>query len=161
MKSELQIAAINELIAGFISCRLSREEWTHTAHLIVCVHFLSTYEYYDAILRIKLGIIKFNETIGLENSIDRGYHETMTLFWVWVVKAYLEDKSNWGLEDRVNGLLDSPFSKKYLPFFFYSEDLIFSRKARTRWVDPDERALDKQVIIEEFPKSIWFGDDFS
>ena len=83
----------------------------------------------------------------------------MTLFWVWTVKAYLENKSTWSLEDKINGLIDSPFSKKYIPFFFYSEELMFSHKARARWVEPDQRGLDRESIIHEFPKSIWYGDD--
>ena len=159
MASDLKIAAINHLVEEFMSCNLSETEWTHHAHLIVCAHYLSSYEYYDALLRVKLGIIKYNDSIGLENTIDRGYHETMTLFWVWAVKAYLEDKSDWSLEDKINGLIDSAFSKKHLPFFFYSEDLIFSQKARARWVEPDVRALDREAILNEYPKSIWFGDD--
>ena len=159
MASRLKIKDINELVNEFISGTLSETEWTHDAHLIVCTHFLSKYEYHDATLRIKLGIIKYNESIGLENTIDRGYHETMTLFWVWTVKAYLENKSTWSLEDKINGLIDSPFSKKYIPFFFYSEELMFSHKARARWVEPDQRGLDRESIIHEFPKSIWYGDD--
>ena len=155
--SDIKITEINALVAEFIAGSLSKSEWTHHPHLIVCTYFLSKYELFDATLRIKLGIIKYNEAIGLENTIERGYHETLTLFWIWAVSAYLEDKESWSLAAKINGLLGSPFSKKYLPFFFYSEDHIFSRKARARWVDPDERALDKQAIIKEYSKSIWFG----
>ena len=150
---------MNQLVKEFISGTLSETEWTHHAHLVVCVHFLSNYEYYDATLRIKLGIINYNESIGLENTIDRGYHETMTLFWIWAVQSYLIDKSDWSLEDKINSLIDSPFSKKYLPFFFYSEDCIFSREARAMWVEPDQRVLDHELILTEYPKSIWYGED--
>ena len=157
MDSKYKTAAINQLVHEFINGSLSETEWTHRAHLIVCTYFLSNYEYNDARLRIKLGIINYNQAIGLENTIERGYHETMTLFWIWAVDAFLEDKRKWSLEARINGLMESPFSKKYLPFFFYSEDHIFSRKARVRWVEPDERALDKDAIIEDYPKSMWYG----
>lgn len=126
---------------------------------MVCAYFLSNYEYHEATLRIKLGIINYNEAIGLENTIERGYHETMTLFWIWAVDAFLEDKKDWSLEDKINALMDSPFSKKYLPFFFYSEDHLFSRAARVRWVGPDDRVLGRESILSEYPDSIWFGDD--
>ena len=159
MDSRLKITAINQLVDEFLNGTLSETEWTHRTHLVVCAHFLSRFEYYDATLRIKLGIIHYNESIGLENTIDRGYHETMTLFWIWAVNIYLEDNKDWTLEDKINGLMDSPFSKKYLPFFFYSEDHIFSRAARTRWVEPDIRILDRESIMTEYPASIWFGDD--
>jgi len=156
-KSAWNIGEINHLVEQFQKGTLSETEWTHNAHLIICTHFLSSYELYDATLRIKLGIIKYNEAIDLENTIERGYHETMTLFWIWAVGAYLEDKNTWSLEDKINGLLGSSFSKKYLPFFFYSEDHIFSHKARARWVEPDKRVLDGAVIINEYPDSIWYG----
>lgn len=159
MNSGLKITAINQLVDEFIDGTLSETEWTHHAHLIICAYFLSKYEYYDGVLRIKLGIIHYNESIGLENTIERGYHETMTLFWIWAVQSYLEDKSDWSLEDKINGLINSPFSKKYLPLFFYSEDCIFSRAARVSWVEPDQRVLDRESILNDYPSSIWYGDD--
>jgi len=159
MNTSLKIADIDLLVSEFVNGTLSETEWTHRAHLIVCAYFLSNYEQYDATLRIKLGIINYNKATGLENTIERGYHETMTLFWVWAVNAYLVDKLEWNLEAKINGLMESPFSKKYLPFFFYTEDLMFSRMARVRWVEPDQRGLNRKSILTEYPTSIWFGDD--
>lgn len=149
--------SIQGIVKGFIDGTLPKTEWTHHAHLIICVHHLRTFEFYEATLMIKLGIIKYNDAIGLKNTIDRGYHETMTLFWIWVVDAFLEDHQERTIEEQINVLVDSPFSKKYLPFFFYSEDHIFSKEARTKWVEPDQRPLDKPSILSEYPSSIWYG----
>lgn len=159
MNSEYKTVAINQLVTEFINGTLPETKWTHRAHLIVCAHFLSSFEYYEAMLLIKRGIIQYNKAIGLENTTERGYHETLTLFWIWAVNTYLEDKKDWTLEDKINGLLDSPFSKKYLPFFFYSEDHLFTGEARAIWIEPDQRSLDRDSILSEYPSSIWYGDD--
>lgn len=149
--------SIDLLIREFLAGSLSETEWTHHAHLIVCAHHLWNFEHYDATLRIKIGIIKYNEAIGLENTIERGYHETLTLFWIWVVQSFKEknEASDWVV--FIQNLLNSPYSKKYLPFFFYSEDHIFSPEARATWVEPDVKELVASLIESEYPQSIWYG----
>jgi len=156
-KSEWNKSKIDTVIQGFLDGSLTETQWTHQAHLVICLYHLLTYEFYDATLRIKLGIISYNRAIGLENTIERGYHETLTLFWIWAVNAFLVGKEDGVLESNIHELMESPFSKKYLPFFFYSEDHIFSHEARAKWVEPDERPLNAKAIIEEYPSSIWYG----
>ena len=148
---------IDEIVHGFLNGDLPEPQWTHHAHLVICLYHLMSFEYFDASLRIKLGIISYNESIGLKNTIDRGYHETLTLFWIWAVDAFLVDKKDESIECNLAALLDSPFSKKYLPFFFYTEEHIFSHEARVKWVESDVRKLDRKAIIEEYPVSIWYG----
>ena len=148
---------IDRLVQEFLDGTLSETEWTHQAHLIVCAYHLWKYDEYDATLRIKLGIIKYNEAIGLDNTIDRGYHETMTLFWIWVVRSFIDRYEETDIETIIYELLESPFAKKYLPFFFYSEDCIFSHQARATWIEPDTRRLDSDLIMSEYPQSIWYG----
>ena len=104
------LSSINQLVKQFEQGALSKEEWTHHAHLVVCSYYLYHYNYQEATLRIKLGIIRFNDAVGTENTIDGGYHETLTLFWIWAVNAYITDQSA-TLEELVNGLLNSPYSK--------------------------------------------------
>jgi len=71
---------IDHVVQGFLDGSLPETQWTHEAHLVICAYHLMHHDYYDAILRIKLSIIAYNEAIGLKNTIDRGYHETLTLF---------------------------------------------------------------------------------
>lgn len=155
--NEWSKSEIDRIVQGFLNGDLSETEWTHQAHLLICLHHLMSFDLHDATLRIKLGIIKYNEAIGLANTIERGYHETMTLFWVWVVDAFLADKRDVSIESNFQALIESPFSKKYLPFFFYSEDHIFNQEARVKWMTPDMRPLNSQAIMDEYPDSIWYG----
>ena len=150
--------SINQLIEQFENGSLPKEEWTHHAHLIVCAHYLHHFDLYEATLHIKLGIIRFNEAISIPNTMDGGYHETLTQFWIWAVNAF-KSEFNGQLDEMINRLLSSPHSKKYLPFFFYSEDLLFSPKSRVTWVGPDINPMDASLIISDFPSSIWYGDD--
>ena len=150
---------IDKLIQGFEAGTLTVDEWDHRAHLIMCLYYLYHLPYYEAVLKIKLGIIHSNKAIGIKESLDRGYHETLTHFWIWAIDAFCQQyKTNrTSLSRLVQSLLDSPYGKKYLPFFFYTEDLLFSNKARVTWVNPDRHPLSAHLITESYPESIWYG----
>lgn len=45
---------ILSIVERFNSTTLPKSEWTHEAHCIVALWYLSTYEYYDAVCRIIL-----------------------------------------------------------------------------------------------------------
>jgi len=81
---------IGILAHKFAEQKITTSRWTHTAHLIVGIYFLSTYEFYDAVCRIKSGIILLNSSFGNENTGQTGYHETLTIFWAKIIKTYLE-----------------------------------------------------------------------
>lgn len=147
------------LVKGFESGLLPSTDWTHHAHIVVSAWRLLHLSYYDAILQMKLGIPKYNVASGRSNTIDKGYHETLTIFWMWAIHGFIQNQKSKNPESVINDLLVSPFAKKYLPFFFYTEDLLFSPKARVQWVLPNERKLEIEAISKEYPESIWFGDD--
>jgi len=145
-----------ELMAqAFDDCTLPESEWTHHAHLVVGAWNLINLEFYEGTLKFKLGVARYNESLGNSNTITRGYHETLTLFWTWVIKGFINSYPDKDPINQINRLLESPYGDKYLPFFFYTEDLLFSRKARVMWVEPDVRDLNVELIATEYPHSIW------
>ncbi len=84
--------------------------------------------------------------MGIKMTKDGGYHETLTLFWVRMVSHYLsvtEEKSSIleATEAAKLNAISRTYSDKYLPFEYYSRDLLMSWEARTKWVEPDLKTI--------------------
>ncbi len=128
-------ADIKSLISKFENCTLPRYEWNHTAHLTVALWYLNRYEEQEAINRIRQGIKRYNLNTGIKATKDGGYHETLTFFWIRIVSHYLsvnrEESSI--LETAI--AISRSYSDKYLPFQYYSWDLLMSWEARNKWVE--------------------------
>ncbi|MEA5596214.1 hypothetical protein [Rivularia sp. UHCC 0363] len=129
-------AEIKSLIAAFKNCTLPRCEWNHTAHLIVVLWYLIHYDK-EAINCIRQGIQRYNTAIGIKNTKDGGYHETLTLFWIRMVSDYLSVTKEKNSIGEMAIAVSRTYDDKYLPFQYYSRDLLMSWEARTNWVEPD------------------------
>ena len=132
---------IEALVTEFNNCTLSRSEWNHAAHLTVALWYLVRYEEQEAIERIRDRIKCYNTAMGIKTTKDSGYHETMTLFWIWIVRDYLSVTSKQdSILQLVNGLIGN-YNNKHLPLQYYSRDLLMSWEARSKWVEPDLKPL--------------------
>lgn len=67
------------------------------------------------------------------------YHETITIFWMRTVADFLASKNRAPLLDKANEVAEK-FDKDY-PLRFYSREHLFSRAARTRFVEADIRPV--------------------
>lgn len=140
------VEKIENLIQAFENCTLPRNEWTHQAHLIVALWYLTHYSQSEAISLIKNRIQNYNHQIGIKTTKNSGYHETITLFWIKFVYQYLATKAkNSSLSELVNGLLQHNNSPR-LPLEYYSCDRLMSWEARQNWIEPDLKPLD--LVIE-------------
>ena len=132
---------IEALVTAFNNCTLSRSEWNHAAHLTVALWYLVRYEEQEAIKQIRDRIKCYNIAMGIKTTKDSGYHETMTLFWVWIVRDYLLVNSHQdSILQLTNGLIDT-CNNKYLPLQYYTQDLLMSWEARINWVEPNLKPL--------------------
>ncbi len=130
--------AVRHLGEGLIACTLTREEWTHEAHLAACLYILA--ERPDLVAERDLpGLIRrFNESVGGVNSDTEGYHETITQVYIRGVRGFLaRTEVELPLVEKVNGLLLAPEGRRDWPLGFYSRELLFSKRARLGWVEPD------------------------
>jgi hypothetical protein len=78
---------------------------------------------------------RFNESVGGANTEDSGYHETITVFWLDTIRAFLHRKSLPRLE-AVRLTVAEYAGQLRLPQSRYNFDLIKSREARARWIPP-------------------------
>ena len=130
------------LVRGFDDCTLPRERWTHAAHLTVALWNLLQYDWPEASERVRLGIQRYNAAHGIVTTPTGGYHETLTLFWLRTVRAFLEAERNEAraLVHLANELIAS--ADRGLPLKHYTRERLFSPEARAGWVEPDLKPLD-------------------
>lgn len=130
-------AAVRRVGEGLLAGSLPKPDWTHEAHLAACAWLLI--ERPDIVPERDLpGIIRnYNVAVGGVNDDTQGYHETLTQFYVRVVRGFLAGRGDEGLLSAVNALLSSPMADRGWPLRFYSRDRLFSVAARRGWVEPD------------------------
>jgi hypothetical protein len=133
---------IEDLARRFTSCSLRKEEWTHTAHLVVGLWHVDRYGAAGALARLRAGIRRLNESLGGVNSDANGYHETITAAYVELLAQFLAScPAEEPFGARVSRLLDGPLAGKDVLFTFYSRDRLMSAEARAQWVEPDRGPL--------------------
>jgi hypothetical protein len=130
------------LVRGFEARTLPRAEWTHAAHLTVALWYLLQYDWPEAVERVRAGIRSYNEAHGIRATPTGGYHETLTVFWLRAVRAFLDDDRNEArsLVALANELVER--ADKNLPLRHYTRERLFSPEARVTWVEPDLKPLD-------------------
>ncbi len=148
MKKEIHIYSEGEievLVQNFIQRSLPKSAWTHEAHLIVALWHLIQYSVDEATCLLRARIINYNKAVGTENSGNSGYHETLTLFWIWVITHYLVNREG-AVRELLNAFIHSKYADRKLALLFYNKSTIFSVRARARWVEPDLHPLDFNLI---------------
>ena len=136
------IAEIESVVHGFQWCTLPREQWTHAAHLTVALWYHLRLPWPHAEKLIRVGIQRFNEAHGIVTTPTGGYHETMTLFWIRMVREYLDDvrAEKLSVPTLFNKLIER-YGRKELPLEYYSRERLMSLEARASWGEPDLKAL--------------------
>ena len=130
-------AELEELVRRFRACSLPRPEWTHAAHLAVGLWHVSRYGRQDALVRLRAGITRLNESNGVVNSATSGYHETVTRAYVDLLSDFAARHAEKTAAQRVTALLEDPLADKTALLRFYSRPRLESSEARLDWVEPD------------------------
>lgn len=110
--------------------------------MLVALHYCMRHEEEIALEKMRLGVRAFNEARGVVNSDSSGYHETVTKFWIELIKSFVGDHSKNNEEEIAERLVEQFGGKKNIYASYYSFDVINSVEARKRWIAPDLRALD-------------------
>lgn len=140
---------VNELAKAFKERTLPKSEWTHAAHLVVGLYFCYTYAPENARNLVREGILRLNDAHGTLNTDTSGYHETITIFWLETVVAYLDKTGHdTGLAELANGLL-ADCGNPHLPLKYYSRERLFSVEARRNFVEPDLAASKVGTMNDE------------
>ena len=128
-----------EVVRRFESCELPTADFNHREHLLVALCYLRRMGDADALSQIRAGIGRYAAAHGVNPSL---YHETITVFWLKRVRAYLA-RADAGLTlAGMTNALAAECGGSRLIFDYYSKELIDTETARREWVEPDLRPLD-------------------
>ena len=129
---------VTSLVSQFESGELPQARWTHREHLTVALWYVSRLEEAAALERIRDGILFLNGCHGTPNTDTRGYHETLTRFWIGIVAKFLKERGEERSElEVVNELVDEYAGRSRLWRDYSSFDLLKSVESRRRWIEPD------------------------
>ncbi len=126
---------------AFIDRTLPKSEWTHHAHLRVGLWHLLHYSEGSALALLRERIRAYNETTGVANTESGGYHETITRFFLRVIRVFLESVDPARPVDELAGELIERHGGHDLALRYYSRERLFSREARRSWVEPELQPL--------------------
>ena len=134
---------LENIVREFNNCTLPRSNWTHAAHLIIALWYLTNYSELEAINNIRDRIKKYNASMGIQMTKNSGYHETITMFWVKIVRQYVAiNAANNSFLEMANNLVNF-YENSALPFEYYSREYLMSWEARKNWVKPDLKPFDQ------------------
>lgn len=121
--------------------------FTHAAHIAMGAWYLLNYPAADAVRRIREGIPRYNVAQGKQNTDEGGYHETLTIFWIAIIRDALT-RLDGGLSklEKVRAIVDQYGHRSSLHRDYYSFDVVRSVEARRAWIPPDGLALNLPVI---------------
>ncbi len=123
-------------LEAFDAGAISRDAWSHRAHLRVAFLLLRHESFEDVLPRLRAGLTKLLVRFGVEDSLERGYHETITVAWLRLVHSAMRDHGPYASFDALleqhGYLLD-----KHLLRAFYTRRRIVSAEAKRSFVDGD------------------------
>lgn len=130
-------ATLDAFVADWHAHRLTRQDWTHGAHVGVCAYYAFDHDEAATLGIMRPGIRTFNESIGGQNTATSGYHESVTRLWVMAITAHVREQaptSRWEASCSAVARFPSPGE---LLRQCYSFDVINNARARAEWVAPD------------------------
>jgi hypothetical protein len=135
---------IEAFVRQFEAGTLPSARWTHRAHLLVGLWYLSKHPVSEALDIVRERIRAYNAAIGTANTDHSGYHETLTRLYLDAIGKHKDRHSGGSLPHSLVLLLQTPLARSDWPLQFYSRERLFSEQARREWVEPDLRG-DAQV----------------
>ena len=127
---------IRSLVSEFEACSFHPSEFKHHQHLAVVLWYIANLPFADASEKMKRGIQRLAASYG-----KAGYHETITEFWLRMVRGFLPDgERSESVATLANQMIEK-YADKNLILNYYSPELLASPEAKSVWVEPDLRPL--------------------
>ena len=141
-------AALAAHVAGLLDATLPKARWTHEGHIAAVAGLMLLHPALDIDATLPGLIQRLNDSHGVPNSDTRGYHETITRFFLAAIRDALSRcDSHAPAHRRVTALLGASglAGGKQALAPYWSDALLFSVAARRGWVPPDLAPLPWQA----------------
>ncbi|HST50743.1 MAG TPA: hypothetical protein VLJ61_01940 [Pyrinomonadaceae bacterium] len=127
------------VVGKFESCEFAPTQFKHREHLTVALCYLLRLSDEEALGRMRQSLFRFVEAHGINPGL---YHETLTLFWLKRVRAFIESEGERRtLAELANALVEACGDSRLI-YEYYSKALVDSDDAKKGWAGPDLRPLD-------------------
>jgi len=129
------LAGVADQIAdGLLDRTLPKSRWTHEGHLLACVALVRRHGAIDALSMLRAAIPPYNESTGVSNTPTTGYHDTITVYFVWAIDRLLTTGHD------APAILRHPLVARNAPLEFWDRESMMSPAARLAWMEPTRRA---------------------
>lgn len=132
----MSVSPDETFLRAFEDCTLPFAEWRHRAHIKVAYLYLRQLPFAEALEKIRANIKRYNAATNTPETLERGYHETITVAWMRLVDFTLHEYGPAASADEFLEAQEQLLNKKALRFF-YSRDRIISWKAKAEFMEPD------------------------
>ena len=130
--------ALAAFVAEWRGLTLPAKAWTHGAHIMVAAWLLTQLPEAEAREAMRRTIPRYNEATGGVNTTDSGYHETLTCFWMAKLSAFFRRRpAEETAIEKVRLAVEHFGQRRDWHTEHYSFDVVKSREARARWIEPD------------------------
>lgn len=124
-------------IRGFEEGTYPKAQWTHQAHVVMAAHYLTLHPVAEATRIVRERIPAYNVAQGGANTADSGYHETLTVFWIAVVAAFLAAQpSSTPRLAMIRAAAEHYAGESRLHQRYYGYNVMADSRARREWVPP-------------------------
>ena len=127
------VVLADQIATGLLDRTLPKPEWTHEGHILACVSLVRRLGPAEALEVLRAAIPPYNEATGVANTPTGGYHDTITVYYVWAIDLLLAA----GL--TVAELLADPLVERTALLAWWDRDVLMSPGARASWLPPTRR----------------------
>jgi len=133
---------IDSFLAAFEGCTLPKAEWTHAAHLLTGACYVHSMGREAALKEMRDCVRRYNVSVGGKNTETSGYHETITVMWIYLLDGLLRENPSLPRAQFAALAVERFGTRRDIFRDYYDFDLVASTEARLRWVEPTLKPLE-------------------
>jgi hypothetical protein len=137
-KSYMTAEEIEEVVRKFETYAFDPSEFNHPEHLIVALLYLKGASVEEALERMRRSLFRFLAHHQIQENV---YHETITLFWLKLVRGFLSQADDARTLVEIANDLIQTHGDSHLIYSYFSKERLDSEEARQRWIEPDLKPL--------------------
>lgn len=137
------VKAADAIADAMMACRLPKSEWTHEAHVQAGLSLVLRLGASRALATLREAIPRYNVSTNTPNTDTGGYHDTLTVYYVWAIDELLRQ----GVSPEE--IVEQPLVSRTAALDFWDRDELFSVEARHHWVAPTKRDISRSPRLPQ------------